>query len=421
MKINSTRIVLIRSILFVLFSLYSLTIFGQQPDYIFRNGIRISGPSGYQPGSVYRYANVRSGVDATITIVAISPGITVDDLDAGSGYDEALQPTLSVNPFTNGYLEMYFRLFVAGTNTPYTALEMPVTCIDVDGVSNNDGNGNPLYEFDEVNLGGGYFETATLGGELMVSQTGNWFNGKNTFGTDYPGRDTLAKQVMFSVINANVSTFIIRVGVDNQSASSAYRLRSVYFKKFIYPHFLLPLPKMLDFNGNSSGGKIALNWKMESGGEWDKCLLERSDISGLFKSIAVFLPANAAVTNYGYTDYTEETGNYYYRLKLISPEGEIKYSNTLAFKTGNEKNGQNMSVYPSLVTDHFTVKLSAERDETAKLQVVDYSGKQVYNRTISLKRGENNIAINDFTEQRGNFVIVLRSANRIYSQKIIVQ
>ena len=420
MKTNATRIFVIRTILFVLLSLYFLTVFGQ-PDYTFKNGVQISGPAGYQVGSVYKYSNVRTGVDATLTIVAISTGIVVSDLDAGSGYDEALQPTLSVDPFTNGYLEMYFQLFVAGTNIPYTALEMPVTCIDVDGVSNNDGNGNPLYEFDEVNLGGGYFETSTLGGELMVSQMGNWFKGKNTFGTDYPGRDTAAKAVMFSVINANVSTFTIRVGVDNQSGTAAYRLRSVYFKKFIYPHFPLPLPKVLDFNGTCSDNKILLNWKMESGGEWKQCLLERADISGRFESIAIFLPTNIYATNYSYTDYTAEAGNYYYRLKLISPEGETKYSNTLAFKTGNEKNVQNMSVYPSLVTDHFTVKLKAEKDEAAQLQVVDYSGKQIYNRTVSLKRGENNIAISDFSAQRGNFMIILRSANQMHSQKIIIQ
>ena len=421
MKTNSTRIFVIRTILFVLLSLYFITVFGQQPDYTFKGGIQIAGPAGYQVGSVYKYANVRSGVDATVTIAAITPGISVDDLDAGSGYDEALQPTLRANAFTNGYVEMFFQLFEAGTNTPYIALEMPVTCIDVDGSQNNDGNGNPLYEFDEVNLGGGYFETSTLGGELMVSQFGTWFRGKNTFGIDYPGRDTAAKVVMFSVINSNVSTFTIRVGVDNQSSTQSVRLRSVYFKKFIYPHFPLRLPKILDFSGNSSGSKIMLNWKMESGGEWDQCILERSDISGRFVSIAVFLPTNTDVTNYNYNDNNLETGNYYYRLKLISPEGEIKYSNTLAFKTGNEKNVKNMSVYPSLVTDHFTVKFTSERDETAQLQVVDYSGKQIYNRLVSLKRGENNIAVSDFLAQRGNFVIILKTANRMNSQKIIVQ
>jgi Secretion system C-terminal sorting domain len=419
MKTNATQTFVIKVILFVFLSLYFFTAFGQ-PDYTFKNGVHISGPSGYQVGSVYQFSEVKPGVDATITIAAISSGIVVNDLDAGSGYDEALQPTLTVEPFTKGHLEMYFELFVGGSNIPYTALEMPVTCIDVDGVTNHDGNGNPLNEFDEVDLGGGYFETASLGGELMISQVGSWFIGKNTFGVDYPGRDTSAKQVMFSVINANVSTFTIKVGADNQSALQGYRLRSVYFKKFSYPHFLLPLPKMLDFSGTGLDNKIMLNWKMESGGEWNQCLLERADISGRFESIAVFLPTNVSATDYSYTDHTKETGNYYYRLKLTSTEGEIKYSNTLAFKTGN-KIKEDMSVYPSLVTDQFTVKLNAEKEEAAQLQVFDYSGKQVYKKAIILKKGENNIAVNDFSAQRGNFIVALRSAYKTHSQKIIVQ
>ncbi len=421
MKTNSTRNPVVIVLLFVFLFLSINTVFGQ-PDYTFKNGVQISGPVEYQVGNVYKFSDVKPGVDATITIAAISPGITVDVLDAGSGYDEALQPSLIADPYTNGYLEMYFQLFAAGTNTPYTALEMPVTCIDVDGVVSNDGNGNPLNEFDEVNLGGGYFETATLGGELMVSQVGSWFIGRNTFGADYPGRDTSAKQVMFSVINANVSTFTIRVGVNNQSASSGYRLRSVYFKKFNYPHFPLPLPKMLDFNGTRSDNQIMLNWKMESGGEWKQCLLERSTNSNNFESIAIFSPENVTAVKYNYTDYAGGTGNYYYRLKLIGLEGEVKYSSVLAFKTSDKNIWANkMNVYPSLVTDRFTVKFSAERNEATLLQMVDYSGKLVYNKAINLKKGENNIAIDDFSVQRGNFVIVLRFSNSVQSQKIIVQ
>lgn len=419
MKTNATRIFVIRVILFALLSLYFLTVFGQ-PDYTFKNGVLISGTD-KQAGAVYKYTNVRTGVDATVTLTTISSGITVVDVDAGSGYDEALQPTLRANGNTKGYLEMNFKLFVAGTNTPYTALLVPVTCIDVDGTKDNDGNGNPLYEFDEVNLGGGTVDFTSFGGEIMISQTGSWFKGKNIAGIDYPGRDTTANVVMFTVINANISTFIIKVGVDNQSSTQTDRLRSIYFKRFTYSHFPLPLPKILDFNGANSGNKVSLNWKMESGGEWDQCIVERSDASGRFESVTVFLPTDAQATNYSYTDVLSATGSYYYRLKLISPQGEIKYSNILAFKTGEGKNVQKLLVYPSLVTDNFTVKFSAERNESARLQVVDYSGRQVYSKTISVKQGENNISVNDFSSQRGNFVIVIRSANKVQSQKIIVQ
>lgn len=393
-----------------------------QPDYSFQGGVLISGTD-KQIGAVYKYTNVRPGVDATVTIADITTGITVADMDAGSGYNEALQPTLNSDPFTNGYLEMKFSLLVAGTNSPYTAAEVPVTCIDIDGTIDNDGNGNPLYEFDEVDLGpGSYVDFATFGGELIVSTPGDWANGKNVGGVDYPGRDTSAKVVMYTVVNTNISNFTIRVGVDNQSSQSSQRLRSVYFKKFTYPHYPLPLPKILDFSGNRSGKDIVLNWKMESGGEWEQCILERSPANEKFEAIAVFLSTEGARTDYKYTDnHPSGAGNYFYRLKLIGIHGEIKYSYTLVFKTDNRAEPNKMLVYPTLVQDRFTVRFRSESNEMASLQIIDYSGKAVYNRQIQLRQGENNISVAEFSAARGNYIVVIYLAGRMYNQKIVFQ
>jgi hypothetical protein len=417
MKKNSTPFPLLLAIL--LFT--GLGLFAQ-PDYCFNSGTLISGTDKLA-GAVYKYTNVRAGVDATVTIDFISPGITVTDMDAGSGYTEAFQPTLEVKPFTNGYLEMKFQLLVAGTNTSYTALEMPVTCIDVDGTSDNDGDGNPLYEFDEINLGpGGTIDFNTFGGELLISQNGVWRKGKNSGGIDYPGRDTVARNVMFTVVNTNVSNFTIRVGVDNQSDAVSTRLRSVYFKRFAYSHFPLPLPKIMEFNGNCADNDIRLNWKMESSSEWEQCVLERSDNSGKYASVAVFLQTDAATTEYRYNDKSLATGNHYYRLKLVSPTSEIKYSSILAFKTGNEMVSNQLLVYPSVITDRYSVKFRAEKNEPgALLQMVDYTGKTVYSRRLNLLPGENNISVNDFAASRGNYIVVIRTADKMQTQKIIIQ
>jgi hypothetical protein len=138
-------------------------------------------------------------------------------------------------------VELTIQFVSAGTTTPMVQPELAFTAFDVDGVTNFDNAGHNLYEFDEVNLGGGYADFNSLGGEVSVAQSGNWFTGTNISATDYPGRDTASQQVMFSVINTNVSTVIIRVGVNNQTSQSASRLRCVYFKKFTYLSSVLAL------------------------------------------------------------------------------------------------------------------------------------------------------------------------------------
>lgn len=318
---------------------------------------------------------------------------------------------------------MYFQLFVAGTSTPYTAVTLPVTCIDVDGISDNDGEGKPIYEFDEINLGGGFVDFDGTAGELIISQNGNWYTGKNIAGIDYPGRDTSAKQVMFSVYNANISTFTIRVGVDNQSSKTSDRLRSVYFKRFFYNNFPLALPKLINFEGNRNGNAITFKWDFSTTEGLGRCVLERAVASGTYSAVADFLYTgeNAFEKHTTYTDNSVSKGNYNYRLKMIGKNGEIKYSSVLAFKTGAENDSQELNVYPSVISSSFTARFNADRSEPAQLQIVDYSGRSVYSKSVILVQGQNHISVNDFTAARGNFVIVVRKGGKIYSQKVIIQ
>jgi hypothetical protein len=210
-----------------------------QPDYAFANPTRLSGTH-LKEGAIYRFSNVRPGIDARMTITFISDGIEVTELDGSSGYPATLQPTITAEPWTSGYVEMQITFYEGGTLTPMAQPQLAVTPFDVDGVTNHDGHGRNLYEFDQINLGGGYVDFNTIGGELSISETpDHWVTGTNISATDYPGRDTSAQQVMFSVINNNVTTMTLRVGVNNETSSSASRQRAVYFKKFVFNNSIL--------------------------------------------------------------------------------------------------------------------------------------------------------------------------------------
>lgn len=211
-----------------------------QPEYSFTNPQRISG-SNLQVNSKYRFSSVRPGIDALMTITAISPGIGLTQLDGPSGYAATLQPTITADPWTSGYVEMTITFVNAGTSTPMVQPQLAATPFDVDGVTNFDGQGHNLYEFDQVDMGGGYVDFSTVGGELSISQSGNWFTGTNIAGVDYPGRDTSAQQVMFSVLNTNVTTVVLRFGVNNQTSKAAERERCVYFKKFVFNNSILAI------------------------------------------------------------------------------------------------------------------------------------------------------------------------------------
>lgn len=302
-----------------------------QPEYSFSGGSLISGTA-LQVGARYRYNNVRPGIDAILEITAKSPGIGLTELDGSSGYPATIQPTITANAWTNGYVEMTITFKVGGTNTDMQQPELAVTAFDVDGVINHDGQGNNLHEFDQFNLGGGYANYNTVASQLSVAgpDGSNWWTGTNVTGIDYPGRDTSAQQVMFSVINVNVTVARIRVGINNQTANSASRLRAVYFKKFIYNNALLAfntIPRVTrdkktvtesSFNvyptNLQSAATIAVNAE-ENG----TAMFELVDYAGrvLHKQM---LTVNKGTNNIPFSVSSVSTGNYVAVLKM---NGEV--------------------------------------------------------------------------------------------------
>src|SRR5215204_305015 len=415
MKTNSTHSNFIIGLLFMAGFLPSLRGYAQ-PDYDFRNHILLSGAD-MQTGAVYLFPSVRPGVDAIMTLTHISSGITVSEMDGSSGYPEALQPTLVVDSFTSGYLEMQFQFVMSGTSPPSIQTEVPVTCIDVDGWADNDGLGNPLYEFDAVDLGGGYVDYQLTGGELTMSQTGTWFNGKNNGGLYYPVRDTTAREVMFTVVNGNISSFAIRVGVDNQSSIAVSRLRSVYFKKFFYPNSILSKSSLLSFQGLEKEEMIDLQWKITQH-DIKTVVIEKGNGSPVFSAIGeISSNVKSGQIVYHYQDPKSNQGDIYYRLKIISVTGKVMYSSIIVFYSKAVQG--DVKIYPSIIQSSAIIQLKSEKLSIAQFQLVDYSGRIVAQKNIVVQAGINNIAINDLANIRsGNYLAIVRVNRKIYHQKI---
>src|SRR5450755_2134121 len=245
MKRNFTTNPAIKSILLLAIAVSISVAAFCQPDYDFRNSTLVSGTD-LQVNAVYLFQNVKPGVDATVTITDMTGGIYLSSIDGPSGYVEALQPVLQVPANSSGYVELQIDFLVGGTNTPMIQTEIPATPIDVDGQVYADGEVN---EFDILQLTNGYVDYDMLGGELNMNINSSWVTGINTRGIDYPGVDTTPRQVMFTTVNANLSSFIFRTGATSAASGLHQRLRSLYFKKFLYPNSFLPVSSLSYFKG----------------------------------------------------------------------------------------------------------------------------------------------------------------------------
>ncbi len=420
MKTNATRVVVIRLILILIASLYFLVVFGQ-PQYSFQNATLISGTD-KQLGAVYRFPDVKAGTDALVTIQAITPGMSVRNIDrTADGFPEAFQPEYRISSATvGGYIEFAITFVATGTSNPVNQASVAATGLDIDG---DDDNNAILTEMNRIDLGSGTYGFNSTNSHLTISQTGTAFTASNYTGILFGALvDTTSKEVMYTVAGANVTTMTFRVGGTNLMANTSNRYASLYYKAFTYSTVYLSLAKIQNFQGNVSGRKVGLNWSIAGEGEWSECTLERSAGGNKYEQIALFLNSDNTVKDFSYPDQVNADGKYYYRLKLRNTQGEVKYSNILAFTTGDAMNTDTrLVVYPSIVRDQFAVKLHAAGKEPASLQIVDYAGRMVYNKQVKLLEGDNTLAVADLNLARGNYVVVVRSAMQTFTQKIIVQ
>jgi hypothetical protein len=416
MKANVTLTFGLKKIgLFILYLFLPFLAFCQ-PDYDFRNPVLISGTD-LQVNAVYLFQHVKAGVDATVTVTDITGGIMLSSIDGPSGYTEALQPVLQVPAFASGYVELKVNFLVAGTNTPMIQTEVPATPIDVDGQTYADGTVN---EFDVLQLVNGYINYDMLGGELSMHTSGSWVTGTNTKGTDYPGVDTTPRQVMFTTVNAGLSEFIFRTGASSMASASHQRLRSVYFKKFLYPNSFLPLPVPAFFKGAVTNETVLLQWQLQAGMSLKTIVVERA------LSPTSFSPVSSQATHesssiYQFSDSKPGAGLTYYRLKMIDPYDRVSYSNTLVFSAGASTK-QSFKIYPGVITDHASIAVSSSKEEQASLQLFDGSGRMVYQKKMQLQQGSNNISVSGFSAlHTGIYSAVVTTGNMFNTQKVFIQ
>lgn len=415
------KTIIIRSILLCAKTiLVSSFLFAQSgPDYRFENSTLISGTD-KQVGAIYRFPTVKTGLDALVEIKSISSGVSLGKIDrTADGYSEAFQPEIKINGLTNGYIDFKITFVTANTSNPVVQNNVNASALDIDGQVNG---GGILYEYNRMDMGGGRYDFNTTSSQIAVSTVGTAFTAMNITGVLFGASvDTGAHQNMYTVTSNNISSFMFRAGANNGMSGSSTRYSSLYFMKFTYANPMpLALPAIKNFQGTKKDNQVTLTWKMEESDELKNVILEKSENGKEFNETGEFYSLKEGFLQSQYVDDVSNAGNVYYRLKLVSITGEIKFSNTLVFKTGDGTLTKTLDVYPSVFTTQFTAKISAATSETGTLQMVDLSGRIVYQKQVSLQAGVNNVSVNDMNiHAKGNYVVALKTSKGLLTRKVV--
>ena len=388
-----------------------------QPDYVFVNGVLQSGID-LQVGAVYRFSNVKPGIDGIITIQDMTGGMTLNMLDGPSGFSEAFQPYINCPPKSTGYVEFRLDMVLAGTNTPVVVSELPMTAIDIDGWAFPD---DKLYETDAFMTSPEFFlEYDMLGNDLRIDNSPGWVHATNTAGITYDGIDTIQRNVMVGAIHRNVSSVVFRTGAENRSVNGMTRLRSVYFKRFYFASGLLPESAIRSFQGHRSGDDVLVEWKLSGASPVRRVTLEKSLDGRSFSSIrSLAVDAEDHSLSAQYEDRNAE-GRVFYRLRVESMAGSLEYSRVLTFQGSAQVSG--LKLYPSIVQSSVSVQVNMDQAGEAGVTLYDIAGHLVQSRTVRVYAGQNQLMIDGLDRlQRGAYIVQVKTGTQAMNGRIIKQ
>jgi len=422
MKPNSTLVALkTRVLALTILLLAASAVFAQAPIYRFQSPSLISG-SDRNVGAKYRFSNVTTGVDALVTILSMSSGISLQNIDrTADGYAEAFQPEYRINSGRTGYIDFRIDFVNHGTSTLNSQPLVDVSGLDIDGSTSGS---RTLMEMNTIDMGGGVCTFNTASSHITVSQTGTAYTAQNFTGYLYGALvDTAASEVMFTVSAANVSSFTYRVGAASTLTSNSTRYASLYFKRFAYPdNSILSGPSLQSFSGVAANQQTQLQWMLTADNDAVSVTLERGTSPRSFAPVAEFW-VNMEGNNqrdFRYTD-RQSAEVAYYRLAIRHQDGKLQYSNVLSFRqqTGAQ---QQLHVFPTQVTDALTMQYTSAKSQTGSFEVIDYSGRVVMRQPVKLLAGQNNIRIQNLDGiPAGLYISALRLPESVSSARISKQ
>lgn len=375
--------------------------------------------SGYSVGSKYLFLDVAANTNALVTILSATGGATIAILDDNTlTKPEAFSPAITIPANSNGLVEFKIE-FVKANGNPKKLDSLSVTAMDIDGSGS-------LHEVDVLDLGAGdavsYLTNAL---QISVIQSGSQFTATNIGGIEYPGVDTSAHQVMFTVSNSSVKSFIYKAGANNGYGYAVTRQKGIYFKGFDYA-VAGPLPvKYLSFTGNALNQSVVLNWVTSQETNNNYFEIERSFTGKDFAYIGITLDGyeNGTKKEYSFKDNTSLLENkevIYYRLKQFDKDGKFSYSSILVVRLKSISK-VDIQVSPNPFTERLTVRFTATENTTADVSIMNISGQSIINKKSNVSKGFNNLQIEGLSNLPSGtyFAIISVDGKIIGSQKIV--
>jgi hypothetical protein len=177
------------------------------------------------------------------------------------------------------------------------------------------------------------------------------------------------------------------------------------------PTNIVPL-NLTSFNASFNGKISELKWSTVNESNIKGFSIEKSSNGSEYREVA-FIAANntASQNNYSLDDANLGSGSNFYRIKIISNDGSVKYSNIVVI---NNKQSIKAELFPNPVIANVTVTHS-KANAGAVIRVLNIAGKQI--KTYAVQAGAVQSALSVSELIRGNYVLIFEN----HTQKSIIK
>ncbi len=182
---------------------------------------------------------------------------------------------------------------------------------------------------------------------------------------------------------------------------------------------VLPIT-LSNFTATAKGADVLCEWKTMQEQNSSHFIVERSNDALHFTEIGrLTAAANSYLPKqYDLTDknvLVTKSEYFFYRLKMVDMDGSFKYSNTVKVKL---KFDSPLSIYPNPVVNELTVNYASLSNEQAGLVIYNDAGKKIYEQSIKVLKGNNNLHVNTSSLPAGSYTLVMNGQEK-YIERFI--
>lgn len=275
----------------------------------------------------------------------------------------------------------------------------------------------------------GTFVVSTKTGKSANATSGNLTNSLSGFLFSVAGaiQSTASPKNQLTQIHAagttTTNTAAYQQGGNNVNSQFNLSSSDDWVVITLFSNTSVPLPvTWKSFDVKRKDGVVSANWITASETNNDYFVLQRSNDGETFTDVSRIKGSGNTTYDTEYTseDKTDPFSNVYYRVKQVDYDGKFDYTEVKYIKGKNM--ADDISVYPTIVTDHVNVKLKDSNEhENYTCKIIDMSGKLISEQVITGSDLSEAIELNTSEFAKGTYVVTLENNGKLAGQSRFIK